>query len=618
MQRFFSGGVLQRKLTINQPGDAYEQQADRVADAVVRMPDPAASLQRESQIGPAPGVQRCSCGTSGSGQCEECKAKAMGVQRSSAGPSHSNTAPPIVHDVLRSSGQPLDVATRSFMEPRFGQDFSSVRVHTDAKAAESARAVNAMAYTVGRDVVFGEGNYRPGNGLGRKLLAHELAHVVQQKGAATQNETRGATATLARTPVLQRHTCDRGTAPAMACTDAQGTAQPVGFPVDRFATNSSSVTAAQRVQITTFKTAWDLLGSADDVEVHGYASCDGPADRNLQLSCDRAVAVQNEIVARGVGTTIQTLAHGETNEFGPSLVDNHKVIIKIVPHPPQAVTVPHHIRGAATPAAMTADRIPPRVDTPVTVTFGGTPNPAAPVTLSIDGAGGGNGSVTIDGSATHDFVVAGAQTVNLRGVIQTTPGSGGNLRLMARQRGALLAQSDGFSVSSIPQNMSFTFNSLVTGNKRGILVDLDWQSDSTVKTPDLNQAEHSERIELTGGTGIFAGAANPHTSCYLNSTSAQQDENSEGPLAALHGSGSLTAKQTFIFKDKRTGATDIPMTNSGFLVNWVVAPKPTSGFQITTSRNAAATNALDPNPACPAGRIASNAGTGSVTKLQDV
>ena len=93
-------------------------------------------------------------------------------------------APPIVHDVVGSSGQPLDAGTRAFMEPRFGHDFSKVRVHTDAKAADSARAVQARAYTVGRNVVFGAGKYGPGTQAGRGLLGHELAHVVQQEHGA--------------------------------------------------------------------------------------------------------------------------------------------------------------------------------------------------------------------------------------------------------------------------------------------------------------------------------------------------------------------------------------------------------------------------------------------------
>ena len=90
--------------------------------------------------------------------------------------------PPIVHEVLRSPGKTLDPATRAFMEPRFGHDFSQVRVHTDAKAAESARAANALAFTVGRNLVFDSDRYRPGTSEGRRLLAHELTHYLQQGG----------------------------------------------------------------------------------------------------------------------------------------------------------------------------------------------------------------------------------------------------------------------------------------------------------------------------------------------------------------------------------------------------------------------------------------------------
>ena len=94
--------------------------------------------------------------------------------------------PPIVHEVLRSPGQPLDTTTRMFMEPRLGYDFSQARVHTDAKAAESAQAVKALAYTVGREVVFTDGQYAPTTTAGRQLIAHELTHVVQQSGSFLQ------------------------------------------------------------------------------------------------------------------------------------------------------------------------------------------------------------------------------------------------------------------------------------------------------------------------------------------------------------------------------------------------------------------------------------------------
>jgi hypothetical protein len=129
--------------------------------------------------------RKCACGESGhgSGQCEDCRKKKPGtLQRAVVGHPPTGGVPPIVHDVLRSPGQPLDLATRAYMEPRFGHDFSRVRVHTDAVASASARAMDALAYTVGSDVVFGTDGYAPTTPLGRALLAHEFTHVVQQRG----------------------------------------------------------------------------------------------------------------------------------------------------------------------------------------------------------------------------------------------------------------------------------------------------------------------------------------------------------------------------------------------------------------------------------------------------
>lgn len=137
------------------------------------------------------GVLQRKCGCEGPGaafgECAECKAeRGAPLQRATVGDRQQgrkpDEVPPIVHEVLRSPGQPLDTATRAFMEPRFGQDFSGVRVHADTKAAESARAVNAFGYTVGPDVVFGAGRFAPNSTAGSALLAHELTHVVQQAG----------------------------------------------------------------------------------------------------------------------------------------------------------------------------------------------------------------------------------------------------------------------------------------------------------------------------------------------------------------------------------------------------------------------------------------------------
>jgi Domain of unknown function (DUF4157) len=130
--------------------------------------------------------RKCDCGThTGGGECDACKKKEKekGLQRHAAGPSPAK-APPIVHEVLKSPGQPLDGATRDFMEPRFGHDFSQVRVHTDTTAAESARAVRADAYTVGQQIIFAARKYSPGTAEGRELLAHELTHSRQQASGA--------------------------------------------------------------------------------------------------------------------------------------------------------------------------------------------------------------------------------------------------------------------------------------------------------------------------------------------------------------------------------------------------------------------------------------------------
>lgn len=142
---------------------------------------------------PGPQLQRaCACG----GACSECQPKKesqareqLQLRRVRASDAGIAAAPPFVHDVLATPGLPLDADTRAFMEPRFGYNFSQVRIHADAKASASARAVNALAYTVGQDVVFGAGQYVPGTSAGQRLLAHELTHVVQQDGGQSQRAT---------------------------------------------------------------------------------------------------------------------------------------------------------------------------------------------------------------------------------------------------------------------------------------------------------------------------------------------------------------------------------------------------------------------------------------------
>ncbi len=168
---------VQAKLTISQPGDRYEQEADRVADRVMAMPDPAGRQPEEEEEASAKLLQR---------QPEEEEEEEETVSPKAQPGGVPQVAPEVAANIhsLRGGGRPLSPDTRAFFEPRFGHEFSRVRVHNDSKAADTATAVQAKAFTVGRDIVFGGGQYVPDSQGGRRLLAHELAHVVQQTNAS--------------------------------------------------------------------------------------------------------------------------------------------------------------------------------------------------------------------------------------------------------------------------------------------------------------------------------------------------------------------------------------------------------------------------------------------------
>ncbi|HVZ38039.1 MAG TPA: DUF4157 domain-containing protein [Candidatus Kapabacteria bacterium] len=165
--------TIQAKLAVNDPGDAYEQEADGIAQRVMGMQVPQAGRDGSSgSIAAAPNG-------------------AMQTKGVGAGNGAGMEAPAIAHEALNSSGQPLESGARDFMETRFGWSFGNVRVHADARAAVAARAIQARAFTSGRDIVFGAGEYAPGTTEGRTLLAHELTHVVQQGGASRARSRSG-------------------------------------------------------------------------------------------------------------------------------------------------------------------------------------------------------------------------------------------------------------------------------------------------------------------------------------------------------------------------------------------------------------------------------------------
>ena len=168
VERLLKSGLIQAKLKVNEPGDCYEQEADRIGDQVMATPT------NSTVSGAPPHIQRFTGQQTG----------------------QMDSAPASVDQILASPGKPLEPALQQDMEQRFGHDFSRVRVHSGAAAQQSAQDVNASAYTVGHNIVFGANRFAPATHEGRRLLAHELTHVAQQSGSGaihvdSSNEKRG-------------------------------------------------------------------------------------------------------------------------------------------------------------------------------------------------------------------------------------------------------------------------------------------------------------------------------------------------------------------------------------------------------------------------------------------
>lgn len=193
-------GAIQAKLVVGETSDPLEREADRVADQVMRMADPGVALT----AGP-PQISR---------KCDACDAEEKLQRKPTASHGAAGEAPPIVNEVLRSPGQPLDSAARAFFEPRFGRSFGHIRVHTDDRAAESAQAIGARAYTLGSHIVFAGGRYQTGTSTGRHLLSHELAHTAQQE--------RGAPARLQRAICSEYNESSKALCEQQTCVTSEG------------------------------------------------------------------------------------------------------------------------------------------------------------------------------------------------------------------------------------------------------------------------------------------------------------------------------------------------------------------------------------------------------------
>ena len=285
--RLLKSGALQAKLRIGQPGDIYEQEADQVAEQVMRMQVPR-GMNVSNNI---QNVQR---------KCPGCN-KGIKIGKEDEEKLHKKEASGSTHEAtselesrisaIRGGGQPLDPASRAFYEPRFGADFSHVRIHTGAHAAESARALNAQAFTVRKDVVFASGQYQPESYASKKLLAHELTHVIQQSGGHSSGVN------------LLRRACgpqEIGITPENCDLESK----PLGERRYLFNVNCDDFAPGEALRL---QHDLALLPPGTSVSILGAASSDGDRRFNEALSCARARTAEAAIRTSPTAPTITSV-----------------------------------------------------------------------------------------------------------------------------------------------------------------------------------------------------------------------------------------------------------------------------------------------------------------------
>jgi len=329
---------IQRTPAVSAPGDLLEQEADQVADQVMRMVAPRAASS-------APlAVQR---------MCAGCEEEQGHVHRAPAGEGEIGAeAAEAAAQVAGRGGMPLPESARSFFEPRFGQDFGHVRVHADAEAAQAAHGVQARAYTVGSSIVFARGEYAPQTSTGQRLLAHELAHVVQQSGIAQRTKEPQDEGEPEPEPAAPRAVLRAPAPPGPAAPFTSSTPPPVPILLageaqgERFhyVVSTDRFRPGEEQRLRAFAR---VLPGEGTLEIHGFASEEGTPELNERLSSQRAIKAREILVGSGVPEPrISGLyAHGATPGARPT---HRSVVIDI--KPPQVKPGPRPLDPGTTSA----------------------------------------------------------------------------------------------------------------------------------------------------------------------------------------------------------------------------------------------------------------------------
>lgn len=361
-----------------------------------------------SAPGPRVLQRQCACGGSGGG-CAECAKKkkvqrqlavgastdpleheadrvAAAVTTGTARPpinrvsaAAGDAAPPSVDRALAAAGSPLDAPLRQDLEGRFGHDFAHVRVHRDAAAEQSARDVNANAYTVGPNIVFGRGQFAPGTARGRTLLAHELTHVVQQAAAPARVQRDGddpePVMTRAEEIALSKRTPGQVT----------GQAEPLTLSLYNFAIDGADPKAEHRALLKELAAFLKKTATVKTtVRVMGFADASGDEKHNLKLSRRRADAVKALLEGRtGQRTTVAAFGEtnpADTNDTVAGRTRNRRVDLRFVSDRPPTPTPKRPKPKKPTPVP---DPTPVPKPDPV-------PDPTPTPTPSGGGGGGGD------------------------------------------------------------------------------------------------------------------------------------------------------------------------------------------------------------------------------------
>ncbi len=369
--------AAQAKLSVGKADDAYEKEADSVADKVVQRMENGAFRTSETFFPPAtiqkkneeenteiqqkplsdsitPLVQlksvadeqiqeKCEecekeAGISKASEngipkiqkkCEDCEQKEENIQKKSS--KNSNASASNIESTLKSTkgnGTPLPKNSKAQLEKSFGADFGNVRIHNNSTSVQMSRALGAQAFTNGNDIYFNSGKFNPSTKSGKHLLAHELTHVIQQNKGINNNIQRACENSPATIPSTGMNGCSTETSrPTHQNTE-------INYVVGNWAIDAQSKAA-----LSAIAAKWHADARNDTVRIDGFASCDGAASTNWRLSCDRANAVENELKNPSDGSpgipstaTFNKFAHGETEEF--SAIDstqNRKSLVTLQP-----------------------------------------------------------------------------------------------------------------------------------------------------------------------------------------------------------------------------------------------------------------------------------------------